>query len=857
MGANLLDFQAIDVSQRARVGGKGAHLGALAQLEGVQVPAGFCLTTEAFDQMLQATPNLSDLLAQLATVQAGQALTDLCADIHRRICAGVLPDPLRADILKALGRFGKDRAFAVRSSADAEDLPQASFAGQLDSFLNLIGEEAVLAHIPRCWASLFSERAVRYRLQNGFDPQQVRMAVVIQLMVQPDASGVLFTADPISGHRQVQMINACFGLGEALVAGQIPADTFRVQRGEVISRDLRSKPQALRAAAAGGTEWRPLAQAQQHQPALSDAQVLQLAALGRRVEAAFGVPQDIEWCLADGQFQLVQSRPITTLFPLPPHQDQELHVYVSVGHQQMMIDPIRPLGLSVFLMTTRAPMLTAGGRLFVDCTAQLKSPAARAHMLEMMGQGEPLMQAAIQTLLARDGLFPPGPDAPPEAPVAAPPDAYADILADLLQHSQAALARLKQQIHGKTGRELLDFIRADLQEQKLNANPQSYALILAGMKASTWLNQHIQAWLGDKNVVDVLIQSVPDNVTSEMGLALLDLADVIRPYPPIVAYLEHTASEDFLDGLSAFAGGAEVRAAFEDYLARYGMRCSGEIDITQPRWAEKPRVLLPMLLGHLRNFGPGASRQKFEHGRRQAEAKARELLTRLRALPDGLAKAAEAEAQIAILRQIIGYREYPKYALVSRYFVYRQALKRLADQLVRTGVLQEPEQMDYLFFEELYAVVDGGRLDAELIAKRRADYLRYARLMPPRVYTSAGESITGRLRHGELPAGALSGVPVSSGCVEGRARVVLRLEDADLAEGDILVTAYTDPSWTPLFVGLKGLVTEIGGTLTHGAVIAREYGLPAVVSVEQATRRIRDGQRIRVNGSEGYVELLD
>jgi pyruvate,water dikinase len=342
-----------------------------------------------------------------------------------------------------------------------------------------------------------------------------------------------------------------------------------------------------------------------------------------------------------------------------------------------------------------------------------------------------------------------------------------------------------------------------------------------------------------------------------MGLALLDVADVIRPHPGVVAFLQQVRDDDgFLAELPKLAGGARARDAIAAWLDTYGMRCVGEIDITRPRWREQPSTVVPMILSNIRNFEPGAGAGRFEQGRQQALAKERELLQRLRALPDGDAKAEQTQRKIDVVRTFIGYREYPKYGMVSRYFVYKQALLDEAGRLVGAGVLRDREDIFYLTFDELDDVVRTNRVDAGLIARRKDDFRSYQALRPPRVLTSEGEAITGQYRRDDMPAGALIGLPVSAGAVTGRARVILDLAQADVEPGDILVTTHTDPSWTPLFLAVAGLVTEVGGQMTHGAVIAREYGLPAVVAVVDATRLIHDGQTIRVHGTEGYIEII-
>ena len=358
------------------VGGKGAQLGELSRIEGIRVPAGFCVTTDAFRRILAQAPSIDDRVDRLLRLapEDREAIGGLSAEIRRTLESIAIPKDLASAITRPLARLGEQAGYAVRSSATAEDSPTASFAGQHDTYLNVTGPAAILQHISRCWASLFSERAVTYRLRNGVDQRKVQMAVVVQRMVFPRAAGILFTADPVTSSRKVASVEASFGLGESLVSALVNPDIFKVRDGEVVARALAAKQLAIQARPAGGTEEQAIDPERQQQPALSDPQVVRLAQLGRLIEAHFGHPQDIEWCLVDDGFQIVQSRPITTLFPIPEAGDQRNHVYVSVGHQQMMTDPMKPLGLSVWQLTTPRPMAEAGGRLFVDVTHDLASP---------------------------------------------------------------------------------------------------------------------------------------------------------------------------------------------------------------------------------------------------------------------------------------------------------------------------------------------------------------------------------------------------------------------------------------------------------------------------------------------------
>ncbi|MFD6918792.1 rifamycin-inactivating phosphotransferase [Streptomyces sp. NPDC059944] len=859
----VLDLQEVDETRIADVGGKGAHLGGLSRIDGIRVPAGFCVTTEAFRRIVAEATSVGDQLDQLSRLAPDdrEGIRTLSARIRRTIEEIVIPGDLAAEITRALDGHGEQGAYAVRSSATAEDLPTASFAGQQDTYLNVMGVRAVLQHISRCWASLFTERAVAYRRRNGIDHRTVDMAVVVQRMVFPHAAGVLFTADPVTGNRKVATVDAGFGLGEALVSGLVNPDAFKVREGEIVTKVIAAKQRAVLALPTGGTREVAIDSERQEQPALTDAQVVRLVQLGRRIEAHFGGPQDIEWCLVDDGFQIVQSRPITTLFPIPESEDQENHVYVSVGHQQMMTDPMKPLGLSMWQLTAMAPMHAAGGRLFVDVAARLASPAGRSGLLDMMGKGDPLVRDALETVLAHDDFIPSLPDVGPAGPpgrrASAPIETDPAIVTELIERSRRSIAALEHDIRGKSGPALFDFLLEAFEEHKrVLGDPLSMQAIMAGMEATWWLNDKLWEWLGEKNAADTLTLSAPGNITSEMGLALLDVADVIRPHPEVVAFLRDVRDEDFLDELAKVTGGTAARDAIEAYLDKYGMRCVGEIDITRPRWRERPTTLVPVILDNVRIFEPGAAERRFEQGRRAAQEKAQDVLSRLRALPDGNRKADETQQMIDRVRTFIGYREYPKYGIIARYFVYKRALVEETERLVRAGVLPEREDSFYLTFQEFHDAARSHQVDGRLIQQRKDAFRSYQGLTPPRVLTSDGEAVTGAYRRDDVPADALVGLPVSAGTVEGRARVIVDMAEADLEEGDILVTTFTDPSWSPLFVGIAGLVTEVGGQMTHGAVIAREYGLPAVVGVEQATRLIRDGGRIRVHGTDGYVEIL-
>ncbi|MEP6765957.1 MAG: PEP/pyruvate-binding domain-containing protein, partial [Gemmatimonadaceae bacterium] len=487
MSRYALSFEEIDETHVAIVGGKGANLGELSRIEGIQMPRGFCITTNAFLRLMSdarsaQTASIDDQLERLSHLKADdrEGIRTVSAELRQTVERIPIPDDVAAAITSALARNDEHAAYAVRSSATTEDSPTASFAGQHDTYLNVVGAAAILQSVSRCWASLFSERAVAYRLQNGLDHRNVQMGLVVQRMVFPHASGILFTADPITGNRRVSSIDASFGLGEALVAGLVNPDVYKVRDGVIVSRSIGAKKLIIQALSGGGTHQQALEPERQNQPTLTNAQVVRVAELGRRIETHFGRPQDIEWCLVDDDFQFVQSRPITTLFPVPEVADGENHVYLSVGHNQMMTDAIKPLGLSFWQLTTPRPMAEAGGRLFVDVTQTLAAPSSRAGILEMTGKSDPLFRDALQSVLKRGNFIRLIPNdildaaRPDDASANAPSSSCAKaplaldpaIVTRLIASSEASVATLKRDIKGKSGTALLDFIVEDIRELK-------------------------------------------------------------------------------------------------------------------------------------------------------------------------------------------------------------------------------------------------------------------------------------------------------------------------------------------------------------------------------------------------------
>ncbi|TVY07741.1 phosphoenolpyruvate synthase [Paenibacillus cremeus] len=889
MSPYVLEFSRIDKSSLPHVGGKGANLGEMT-LAGFPVPSGFCVTTDAYRDFLAQSEQMAGYFQQLDAIQADQLneIAVLGRAIREHLEQVAIPEAIRAAIVAGWKQAGEQEAYAVRSSATAEDLPMASFAGQQDTYLNVRGEAQLLQAIRKCWASLFTDRAISYRAKNRFDHRAVLLSVVVQRMVFPEVSGILFTADPISGHRGTVSIDASFGLGEALVSGLVSADLYQVRSGAIFAKKIARKKIAIYSLSEGGTVTKELPEAEQERQALGDAQIVELAALGEKIKRHYGSEQDIEWCYAAGRFYIVQSRPITSLYPLAHvavQPGESPHLLVSFGHQQMMTEAMKPMGLS--LIRTMFPFgkasvraeseltATAGGRVYIDITKLFALKPAREKFPLIMRNIDEMMASAVEQYVQQETFIrgiPPQPGLKKSivgfigpillravrnilfAPIAeARPKVEAFV--------ENSVRRGREGLSGISGAERIIRIQEQIGSFMRSAFANLLPYPLAGMLSSRLLRVLISKWLGEEasDLMAVLNRSLPGNVTSEMGLMIGDLADAARPYPQVVELIRSGDPQRFRERLRQVEGGEAFGAAWDRFMGLYGMRCPGEIDVTRPRWRDDPSTLLPSIDSHMRSQQPGEHRAKFAQGAAEAEAAIREVVARLRKQPFGSVKAKLLSRLMYAFRSLMGLREHPKYMMIQHFGMIREGLLDEGRSLVQKGVLQSADEVLFLSLDELLQLTQGqGPSElAKLLEQRKADLTRYRELSPPRLMTSEGEILNGRRKQQDAPEGALLGTPVSAGVIEGIARVVLRPEHANLNKGEIMIAPFTDPGWTPLFHSAIGLVMEVGGLMTHGAVVAREYGLPAVVGIDNATKLIRDGDRIRLDGTRGYVLVLE
>jgi rifampicin phosphotransferase len=877
----VLDLADVGAGMLPLVGGKAANLGELIRA-GLPVPPGVCVTTEAYGQVAAfASINFGAL--------AGARPEDvkrLAREAREALLSAPTPPAIVNAISQAYARLGKHVPVAVRSSATAEDLPHASFAGQQDTYLHVVGAGAVLDAVRRCWASLWTERAVIYRSTNGIDHRTVQLAVVIQQMVDSRVAGVMFTANPVSGRRRQAVIDANPGLGEAVVSGAVNPDHFVVDTDarEIVERRLGDKRFEVRSLPGGGTEHveRPDSR---NRSCLTDDQVLALAALGNRVEAHYRAPQDTEWAIdADGKLWLTQSRPITTLFPLPSGaRSEDLRVYFCFSVAQGLYRPITPMGLAgfrvlgsaaarVFSIHVEDPLtgpptyIEAGHRLFIDLTGVLRGRVGRALMPRVLDVMEARSAAILRRLSADPRL-----SLTRRSPLlflrrvlsialnygvplqiiqalARPEAAHARI--GRVESELAARLTLPGEVdtHGR-----LDFAQRVLLEETIPLGLRTMPAAAAGLAmlalAGALLGEDVQP-----NELQTVLRGLPHNVTTEMDLALWELASLIRNDEIAARALRDNSAADLADQFGRGTLPPTIQCGLSEFLSNYGHRAVAEIDIGMPRWSDDPTHILGVLANYLRLDNPAfAPTSQFAQGAAAADAMMQTLIGR--AKRRGSLRARLVRFALGRARQLAGLREMPKYCMVIALAAVRRELVNVGAELARRRRLEKADDVFFLDLKEARAAVDGRDM-RDLVSERRLAYdAELRRRHIPNVLLSDGTEPEAKGTVQATAAG-LTGTPASAGTVTGVARVILDAVGAHLEPGEILVAPSTDPGWTPLFLTAAGLVMEMGGANSHGAVVAREYGIPAVVGVPDATSRITTGQRITVDGAAGAITLM-
>jgi phosphohistidine swiveling domain-containing protein len=877
----LVDFSDIDSSMINAVGGKALNLGIMSS-GNLPVPGGFCVTTEAY--RLVVADRLDDLMGKLADATDGSSVAAAAEEARRRVLAIEVPDELRTAITDRYGALGEDEPVAVRSSATAEDLAYASFAGQQDSYLNVIGSAALLDAVRQCWASLWTDRAISYRNANDIDHRSVALAVVVQRMIDAAAAGVMFTANPITGSRNETVIDANPGLGEAVVSGAVNPDHFVVNSVDdrIVTRRLGDKRVMITSRPGGGTAHQELADASS-EACLDDAQVLQLVDLGQEVQREYGAPQDTEWALDSvGRFWLTQARPITTLYPLARTHQPGLRVLMCLSLAQGLTRPITPMGIAAIRLigtsiatAIKIPpdqplagppaMHAPGQRLFVDVTSVLRNRLGRRAMIGAFSVMEARAAAVLKTLGERPEfsiIDPSGHKMPRHIAAALIRNKVpVRVVAGLANPELAyrGIARTEQQLRrsltvpaNATASQRLDFVEDRLSHMFL-LMPRTFAYAVGGL-LMLGASRRLLRDVAEPGELQEVLRGLPHNVTTEMDLKLWELTEEIRNDKPSRAVFTEVAVPELLQRYRDRALPPVAQRGLQAFMRRYGHRAVAEIDLGMPRWSDDPSHLLGVISNYLRldssDLDPVA---QFHAGQARAESMITSLTSR--AAERSHLRAKLAGWTLRRVRQLVGLRESPKFLLIVALAAMREHLKAVGRELTAIGVIDEADDVFFLDLRDARRGLAGDDLRTLVVERREAYQQELKRRHIPRLLLSDGTEPEALATAAVNANGALTGSPASTGTVTGRARVVLDPVGAHLEPGEILVAPSTDPGWTPLFLTAGGLVMEMGGSNSHGAVVAREYGIPAVVGVPEATHKIQTGQLITVDGASGLVTL--
>ena len=819
----VVDLAQLGVGDLDHGGGKAANLGELLRT-GFPVPPGFVITTTAYDLMVRSNELQHDIVA--ASSRGDAAL------VRTGFEKATIPPEVEQAILEGYRRMGGG-SVAVRSSATAEDLPQAAFAGQQETFLGVSGERALLDAVRRCWASLWSDRAISYREQHGLSQMPVKLAVIVQRMVAADVAGVMFTANPVSGARDETIIEASAGLGEALVSGLVTPDHFVLRntrhRWQIVERHQGRLEVEVRPRAGGGVE--QVAGAAGSGPVLPDAVLLQLARMGASIVKHFARPQDIEWAWADGKLYILQSRPITAL-PQPPTRPRRFEP-PRFAADYLQIRPY-PLDMTTWLpaVGNALPrMLPAAGLIPSFAQMWIEHDGVVERVADFPGiRLTPdllLVPARIVTLARRYD-----PANWREDPMLA-----------------AALTKVRElesrDLRALSWGELLDTAREAMamplavMEIRRRYFPRG-ALALAAL----WITLRI---LGLRDRFAPLLSGV-DNRTLEANRALEELAVEIRSDPDLAALFGSQDSEHLLAALRQEAPGRAFLARFQAFLDAYGHRETGSpLLVSQPTWKDTPQTVLSILQGMARAAPTPRHRPS-------TWMTARDSILAHPALRFQPLRATVLNLIIQA-RRVSALREDTHYAMTLPMPILRRALLELGRRLAEAGILEAAEDVFHLRFDELESI-DGvwpppADIAEELrkAARRRAD--RRHELERAGTPLMDLPSLTGPQPGGDV---LVVGTPGSPGVAEGPVRIVRDpAAFGSLRPGEVLVAPYTNPSWTPLFTRAAAVVVDTGAAMSHAAIVAREYGVPAVMGTGDGTRRLSDGQWVRVDGGRGQV----
>ncbi len=853
----------------AVVGGKGASLARLAEA-GLPVPGGFHVTTAAYRQFVAENDLQPRILAALELVNADQLTTLETASrtINDLFAQASLPPDIAAAIAQAYASLpGDDPAVAVRSSATAEDLPEASFAGQQETFLNVRGVTGVRAAIQRCWASLWTARAIRYRMQHDIDQEAISLAVVVQMLVSAEAAGVLFTANPVNGRRDQAVISAAWGLGEAIVGGLVTPDTITVDKetSRVLARETADK-EVMTIRVASGTEERPVPEDLRHAPVLDDQVATVLAQLGIQIETLYNCPMDIEWTLADGELAIVQARPITALpepeaatpteWPLPHPKGQ----YMRSSIVDLMPDPLSPLFATLGLSAINAMLRRLLQRAFNSPPETLPENT----VLTINGYAYMIVSfSPKQWWLMLTRMVPRFPRL---------------LRTGVPYWREVAHPRYLETVERWEARSLQDLSTAELLRgirEVLEVATDHLGALMASTMGPSAGSEGLFTRVYERMIKRPQDPPAPtfllgfDSIPIQAEKALYDQALWCREREPLAAYLTNTPTKQIAAQLDAEETPTSVdmevwqawKSHFRAYLKQYGYSIY-TLDVAQPLPLDDPTPLLETL----KLFIAGQGKSPYE--RQQAFAGQREQAVQaVQARLKGIKRWAFKKS-LNWAQSLVPLRETGIAEIGLGYPLLRRMLDELGGRLTQAGAIAEADDIFWLEETEVEALINAMAQAqpvtnfTEVTRQRQAEWRAAKRVTPPPQlpfkgkYLGVGLGAWGITTDNEAESDTIKGVGASPGRVTATACVLHGPEDFDqMRPGDILVAGTTTPAWTPLFTIAAGVVTDVGGPLSHGSIVAREYGIPAVLGTGVATKRIRSGRIITVDGSAGTVSL--
>lgn len=854
-------------------GGKGLSLAKLIRA-GLPVPDGFLITTDAYRQFVEKNNLQPRILAEIANTGAADpaALEAASAAIRDLFAAGKIPEEIAVGIAEGYAALSRPDAegqisVAVRSSATAEDLPEASFAGQQDTFLNVRGDSAVLEAVKQCWASLWTARAIAYRMKNHVDHNSAALAVVVQEMVFAEASGIVFTVNPINGRRDEMVINASWGLGEAVVGGRVTPDTLVIDKatGRVKQARIAEKT-VITVMKEEGTEEIALEDNRRTARVLSSGQISTLAGIARRIEDFYGRPEDIEWCLKNGQFFILQARPITTLgereVPSPVKWKLPKGAYAAMRNNivELMVDPLSPLFATLGVRAINTSLIRLTNEKFgmqgimpdrivivVNHYAYNNGSVSAAGMARMIFGAGKILRKMLTGAVER-----------------------------WTEHGRPVYHQVVEEWENKDWRGLSSGALLEGVRQLLEAAIDAYGALVSGVIPAAWMTEALFTAVynrlirrrGDCTAPIFLLGF--DSLPIQADKALYSLAEWTNQEPGLAQYLqkEHTSQ---LAGLvsgnsspeNAPAGWEEWRRRFQKHLREFGSTIYN-LDFMHPLPVDDPVPTIDAFKQYLGGEGRSPyARQQASADRREEAARA--VRERIKGLPlkwfDRTLGSAQKYAPL---------RENGLAEIGLAYPLMRKLLYELGARLAQKQVISRADDIYWLTDDEAQAVagwIDCGQAVEESfssrINERKAEHQAAMQITPPlalpqmKVFGFDLMSLKGRRGRGGRGK-EIKGVAASPGKVTGTARV-LREPGAfqRMKAGEVLVAPITTPAWTPLFAMALGVVTDIGGPLSHGSIVAREYGIPAVLGTGSATRRIQDGQVITVDGTRGVVTIED